>query len=346
MGAPLKLGEMRPRGFRVDEIRRERRNSAPIVDSGREQHFIVRRGEVGRSLDIHVSEHKPRDRHRPQHLAARRLRPLCHGDRRLRAEVLHDHLLDVTVAMVQFTDSEQSVHPIVRVLADADQQPGGERYPLLASLHDRLQAPCRYFVGCPIMRCSRTQQGAAGCLQHQAKTRTHCSQPTYPLRAHQAGIGMRQERSLTQHQFAHRFQIMQSRLVSQLAQRRAHFRKHQLRLIAQAEQSLATPQLLPRPGYIQHFLGRHGMRARIGGIAAESAVAAVIAAQVGERQKDFARIRDRVWTEALFCRTGRTQQLRQFFISRAHEPAGQLALDRHPVAQFIPQRSQIERLIH
>ena len=72
---------------------------------------------------------------------------MSHGDGGFGAEVLHDHFLDVAVALVQVTDREHRINAVFRRLADADQQSCGEGNLLLSSLFNRAQALGREFVG-------------------------------------------------------------------------------------------------------------------------------------------------------------------------------------------------------
>src|SRR5437667_11856740 len=83
---------------------------------------------------------------------------------------------------------------------------------------------------------------------------------------------------------------MQGGLVTQLAQACPHLRKGTFRLVAQAEERLAASQVLTCPRHFEDLVGSHGVRARFSGIAAESAIATVIPAKVGEREENLARI--------------------------------------------------------
>ena len=113
-----------------------------------------------------------------------------------------------------------------------------------------------------------------------------------------------------QHELAHRFQILQSRVVPKPAQRCAHLGKGQLRLVAEAEKSFGASQLLARTNDREHLIRSHGVRARIVRISAEDTVAAVIAAEIGERDENFSRISDGLGLEPLFGSNGGSQQFR------------------------------------
>jgi hypothetical protein len=59
--------QMRPRLFRIDKIRRQRRNSAPVVDAAIEQVGVVRIGKIRRRLNIHLRHQQARHGQRAQH---------------------------------------------------------------------------------------------------------------------------------------------------------------------------------------------------------------------------------------------------------------------------------------
>src|SRR5207245_10704196 len=152
-GRAPELGDQRPRFLGVDVVERERRDSAPIVETRREEAGIDQRREVRRRLDVHVwAQDEPRHRERPQEILERGLGRLPHRDPRLGAEVLDDDLLDVAVRFVEVADRDEGVDPLASRLADADEQTGRERDPELAGERDRAQAPRRHFVGRPIVR--------------------------------------------------------------------------------------------------------------------------------------------------------------------------------------------------
>ena len=139
----------------------------------------------------------------------------------------------MAIALVQIADREQRVDAVFERFADANQQPGGERNILLAGLFDGAQALGRNFVGSIVVRGAGSQQRGVRGFEHQAHAGRNRGQPRNPFRAEQAGIRMRQQAGLAQHQFAHGFQIMQRRLVAEMAQRLAHLGEEQFGLVAQ-----------------------------------------------------------------------------------------------------------------
>src|SRR5438046_7946619 len=148
LGRTPQLGDQRPRRFRIDVVDRQRRDPAPVVETGGEQSRIDTRREVRRRLDVDVgAEHEPRHGQRAQHVVERRLGLPAHGNTRLGPEVLDDDFLHVAVALVEVANRAQRVHALARHLPDADEDPGGEGNLELAGQLDRAQPTGRHLVG-------------------------------------------------------------------------------------------------------------------------------------------------------------------------------------------------------
>ena len=103
---------------------------------------------------------------------------------------------------------------------------------------------------------------------------------------------MRQQSGLAQNQFAHGFEIVQRGFVPEMMKRLAHLWKKQFRLVAQREQSLRASKFFAGASNFQNLIRRHGVRAGVAGVAAEGAVSAIVAAEIGQWQKNFARVGD------------------------------------------------------
>ena len=152
--------DRRPRLLGVHVIGRERGDAAPIVDTRVEQpQALIGIGQVRRCLHAHGrTEHQPRDRDGRQELLVLRLRRAMHGRARLRAEVLHDDLLDVPVAPVEIADGEQRLGTLPRRLADADEDPGRERDRQATGILDRPQPDGGHLVGRCEVRATALRQ--------------------------------------------------------------------------------------------------------------------------------------------------------------------------------------------
>ncbi len=135
---PLDLG---PWHFRIDIIRRQRRDPAPIVDACCDQ-FGKRRGtQVGRRLNAHVgSEHEPGGGDGPEQLLAIGGGRMGHDRAGLGHEILNDDFLNVAVTPVQCVDGTQRLDALFPSLADADEQSRGERNLLPPGFGQSLEA--------------------------------------------------------------------------------------------------------------------------------------------------------------------------------------------------------------
>ena len=80
--------------------------------------------------------------------------------------------------------------------------------------------------------------------------------------------------------------------LAELRQEFSRFGKHALWLIAQAEQSFLAPLSCARFGDGEHLIRRHISRAAGHWVGTEGAVAAIVAAEMGERNEDLFRIAD------------------------------------------------------
>ena len=115
---------------RVDVVRRHRRDSTEVVDAGTDEASHGFWAEIRRGLHTDVVvEQEARERNRMQQLCLPRVVRLGHWRLRVASEVLDDDLLNVAMASVQVSNSEQSVHPLGNRLADADEQTRGKGNP-------------------------------------------------------------------------------------------------------------------------------------------------------------------------------------------------------------------------
>ena len=234
-----KLGDRGPRRLRIDVVRSDGRNPAPIIDPSRDEPRIDARRKVGRRLEIHGrTQDQARRGDGPKEVVEIGLG----GARALRAglgaEVLDDDLLDMPVTAMQVSDGEERLETLGARLADADQNAGGERDAEFSREPQRLEARLGPLVGRAVMDSARLAQARAERFQHDPLTGRDCPQARYLGTAHHSGIGVRQEAGLAQHKRAHRLKIIDGGLVSERVQRLARRAIAQLRLVAEREQSL------------------------------------------------------------------------------------------------------------
>ena len=111
---------------------------------------------------------------------------------RVRHEVLEDHLLDVAVLGMHGGDRLEGADPLLRRLADADQDPGGERDSQLPGEPHRLQ-PLRRMLG---RRALVDHEVGVDRLQHQPLGGGHLPQPAEVLAREDAEVRVRQQATL------------------------------------------------------------------------------------------------------------------------------------------------------
>ncbi len=193
---------------------------------------------------------------------------------------------------MQVADRLQRLDPLSARLADADQDAGGERHFQFAGQPDRLQAHRGMLVGRAVVHAALFTKPLAGRFEHDALAGSDRAQRGDLLARHDAGIGVRQQACLAQHQAAHRRQIFDRGLVTQRRQRIARRLVAQLRLVAQGEQRLGAARRLTGTGDGEDLLRRQVGRLAGPRPLGKGTVVADVAAQVRQRNEDLARVRD------------------------------------------------------
>ena len=110
---------------------------------------------------------------------------------------------------------------------------------------ERGQAHRRDLVGRAEVRAAPPRQPLGGGLQHDALRHRHLAQAREPCLVHHAGIEMRQQPRLLQHQRRRPLEIVERRLGAERPQGVAGGGVAQLRLVAQREQRLLAAGRLP-----------------------------------------------------------------------------------------------------
>src|SRR5581483_11631349 len=87
-------------------------------------------------------------------------------------------------------------------------------------------------------------------------------------------------------------EITECRAMAESCKLIAHLRKDGFGPVAETEERLFTTELRAGLCDRNHFVGRHGVRAGLIRVFAERAVAAIIAAEVRERNEDFLGVSD------------------------------------------------------
>ncbi len=274
-------------------IRRHRRDAAPIIEPGADQRGKGCGREVGRRLDVHRgAEDQPCHGDGPEQLLESWLRRRGGAGAGLGAEVLDDDFLDVAVAAMQLQEPQQRLDALGAGLADADEDAGGEGNAPLAGEPDGLEPRRRMLVGRAVMHLPRRHQPLGSALQHQPHRHRHRPQQRQIVVAHDPGIDMRQQPGLGHHRTAHLGEVGDGAGESQRGQRLGGGAVAQLRLVAEREEGLLAAGGRAGTGngedLVLHEVGRAARTRPLG----KGAVMADVAAELGERDEDLARIGD------------------------------------------------------
>src|SRR5712691_6721190 len=323
LGRAPELGDQRPGRFRIDVVDGERRDATPVVEAGGHQSRVHAGRKVRRRLDVDVgTEDEPRDGEGAQQIVERRLGMRVHRNARLGPEVLDDDFLHVAVALAEVANRAQRVHALARRLTDADEQPGGEGDLELARQLDGPQAAGRHLVGRVVVGEPRSEQPLGHALQHEAHAHADLAQRREIALAHHPGVDVGEERRLGQGELADGPQVAERRAVTVTAQELALDGEARLRLVTQREEGFLRSEPPARLNERHHFVGRHRVRARLARIATERAVAAIIAAEGGERHEDLLRKRHRPPPATIAHVPGASEELVEPRAGDVDQPAG------------------------
>ena len=240
--------DRRPRPLRVHVVGGHRRDATPVVDPRVEQRpEPVGVGEVRWRLDVYVGgQHQPGQRDRPHMVVGRTGGMVAHGGAGLGQEVLHDHLLHVTVPAVRRRDRLQRHQPVRLGLADADQDPGGEGDGQRTGPLQGGQPACGSLVRSPSVGDQVRPQG----LDHHPLRRRHRPEPGELVARDRPGVRMGEQSRLLQYPPSRVHQVVHRRGVAVLGQPVARLGVPLLGRLAQGEQRLVAARLrtLPRDG--------------------------------------------------------------------------------------------------
>src|SRR5207245_9669958 len=94
--------------FGIDEIRSQKRNSAPIIDPAIKVELVAPRRQVGRRLNIHfTTEDEARQGNGLEHFMVRRLWMITHWDIQLNAEILDDNFVNMAVTAMKIANNQK-----------------------------------------------------------------------------------------------------------------------------------------------------------------------------------------------------------------------------------------------
>ena len=204
-----------------------------------------------------------------------------HGRARLGQEVLHDHFLDVAPASMARGDGLQRRQPIGERLADAHEDPSGVGDGQLAGCFERGEPPSRFLVGrSPVAVEVRVQR-----LQHHPLAGRHLAQRRQFARGHGARVGMGEQPGLVAYKAAHLDQVVDGGIPAVLGKPVRRCGVAQLGALAEGEQRFVAARPGAAGGDLQHLLGRQVWRVEPRRGLSERAVAALVAAEHGQRDE-------------------------------------------------------------
>jgi hypothetical protein len=258
---------------------------------------LVGVGEVRRRLDVRVGPHdQARHGDRGDVLLGGQVGLVLHRRALLGAEVLDDRLLHVPPAGVGVADGMQRLGAVAHGLADAEQQPRGERDAAAAGVVDHLQAQLRVLVGGAVVGAAGLRpQGARRRLEHHAHRRRDRTQALQLRPGHDAGVEVRQQPRLLEHEPCHRPHVVEGRGVAVPGQPLARDRPAVLGPVPEGEQRLLAAGRRTLAGDVEDLAGL-----QVGGLALagqlargvdEDAVVAPVTAQRRDRDEHLLRVR-------------------------------------------------------
>ena len=213
---------------------------------------------------------------------------IAHRGAGLGQEVLHDGFLHVAVLPMRCRDGLECRDAVGAGLADAHEDAGGERHACPAGRVQGGQTP----LGCLVGGATVAGQVAAQRLQHHPLAGRHLRQQAQFVLRQRAGVGVRQQPGLGEHELRHRVQVVHGAVVPLLAQPGASHLVAIFGRLAQCEQRLVAPHASAVLRDAQHLLGREVRRGQPSRRLRERAVAALVAAQHGERDEHLRRVAD------------------------------------------------------
>ncbi len=185
---------MRPGRLGIHVVFAERRDPAPVVNSGVQKKFDLIRRQIRRRLHVHRrSQHQPRGRNCAYHVVGVGLGRVGHRDFRLGAKILDDDFLDVAVTLVRVANCSDTLRALDDRFADTEQDAGRERDLQRAGVVYHLNTQRGIFVRRRLMNATARAKPRRDTLEHQAHAGVERTQRAHLIDGHQAGVGVRQQ---------------------------------------------------------------------------------------------------------------------------------------------------------
>ena len=270
------------------------------------------------------AEQDARDGDRPEVVVEGRLVVRGHPRAGLRAEVLDDDLLHVPVLLAERLQGEERVDPLLASLADPDEDPARERDRELAGEANRLEATRGDLVGRGPVRAAFRPEPLRGRLEHDPH-RGRDGPQRFQLRArHDAGIEVRQQSRLLEHEPGAALEVLERRLAAERSELLARDLVAQLGLVAEREERFVAAGRRAGARDREHLVLGHECPLAAARWARERAVAANVTAQRRERDEDLRRVGDE-------RPRAQPARLREQLLERRGEKVGGA---HHPVASI------------
>ena len=157
---------------------------------------------------------------------------------------------------------------------------------------DRLQPHGRALVGRAEVRPAALGEPVGRRLEHDPLRRRHLAQRRQLVARHHAGVRVRQQAGLVEHEPAHAHEVLDRRLAAELGELLARGPVAALRLVAEREQRLATARRGAGARDVQHLVRGHVRALALPRRRGERAVVADVAAELRQRDEDLRRVRD------------------------------------------------------
>ncbi len=210
LGDGSKAVERRPGALRVDVVRGDRGDAAPVVDPGVEQHPEVV-GEVRWRLQVHVGRQDEASQGDGVEVDVGRAGSGgVHGGACLRQEVLDDHLLHVAVATMRGRDGLERLDAVGSVLSDPDEDPRGERDGQLPGPLEGVEAAAGSLVG----RTPVAVEVGAQRLDHHPLGGADRTERGQLVSIEGPRVGVREQPGLVEDQLGHRREVVDGRSVA------------------------------------------------------------------------------------------------------------------------------------
>ena len=346
-GAGGQLVDLRPRPLGVDVVGRQRRDAAPVVDAGAAAaapySSPIRFG--GAWMRMRGPSTQPRDGDVAARSSELGVGHAGHRGVGLGPEVLDDDLLHAAVAPGRRGAARTSTRP-----ARPSVSPMPIRMPVVNGTFERPAS-------------SSTRSRTAGSLSGEPKcapcgssnSRRDVVSSIMPIdgatglsrcssaQRHHAGVQVRQQAGLLEHQDRHRPDVGERRVVAVRVEPLARRGPAVLGPVAEGEQRLLAAQRRALRGDREHLVRRQERRRHPVRRRGERAVVAAVAAQPGQRDEHLARVGDDARAagvgQALVAHPRRRRaQVDEVVAARAEQDLGLGGVERHPVARA-PQRA-------